>query len=79
MHLHGRDQLRFSELDFAGQARSINGTARHDERALERHLELAIEQSRDPEEVYLTTASVYLSMLERVAGGRGFRVPFRRV
>lgn len=72
--MHGRNNLPFRDLDFHGQARSINGTVRHTERALEANLERAEEEGRDAEEVFRTRIALLIRMAERVAAGHGYTI-----
>jgi hypothetical protein len=72
--MHGRNNLPFRDLDFHGQARSINGTVRHTERALEANLERALEEGRDPEEVFHTRTAQIVRMAERVASAHGYTI-----
>jgi hypothetical protein len=51
MQTHGRAEITFEQLDFVGQARSINGTIRHLERAIEAHRRRAITEGRDAKQV----------------------------
>src|SRR5262249_45661577 len=71
--MHGKNHVPFRALTYAGQASSINGTVSYSKRALERNLDLAAKQNRDPEQVFWIRANQYLRMLASVAKKRGFK------
>lgn len=48
---HGNPPRSFEELDFAGQARAINGMARTMEKAINAHLRQASIENRDVNEI----------------------------
>jgi hypothetical protein len=74
MHLHGGNQLPFEGLSFQDQARSLNGTVRHTERALEANLRLAHDEGRDPEAVFHIRIALMVRMTERVAQRHGYTI-----
>jgi hypothetical protein len=67
MATHGIAELSFDELDFAGQARSINGSIRHMERAIRAHVRRASFEGRDIELVLNSRIDEVRRMLARLA------------
>lgn len=59
---HGINEESFEELDFAGQARAINGTARIIEKAIIAHLRRASTEKRDDAQIRQT----YIGLLQRL-------------
>ena len=59
---HGINENSFEELDFADQARAINGEARSIEKAIIAHLRLAGIEKRDVTQIRQT----YVEMLKRL-------------
>jgi len=65
--LHGQDGLTFEELDFAGQARSINGQVLNVERAVTAHVRRARDEAeRDETETLTKCINQVSAMLERL-------------
>ena len=65
--LHGQDGRKFEELDFAGQARSINGQILSVERAIIAHKRRASEEAERDETETLTKCIEQVSaMLQRL-------------
>lgn len=62
---HGTDELKFSELDYIGQARSINAQILSLERALNAHILRGMEESKNIKE----TKEKYKLQLERLIKG----------
>ncbi len=67
MDTYGIAEQTFEELDFAGQARSINGTIRHLERAIEAHLRTATAEGRDAQQVLDSRIDQVRRMLDRLS------------
>jgi hypothetical protein len=67
MQTHGRDEKTFEQLDFAGQNRSIYGTIRHLERAIEAHRRRALTEGRDAQRVVDSRIDGVRQMLERLS------------
>ena len=67
MQTHGMAEQTFEELDFAGQSRSINGTIRHLERAIEAHLRRATAEERDAQQVLASRIEEVGRMLDRLS------------
>lgn len=59
---HGIDELKFSELDYIGQARSLNAQILSLERALNAHIERGNEEDKNINE----TKEKYILQLERL-------------
>jgi len=66
MSRHGHDQVPFDDLNFHGRARSINGTVRHLERAIRKHIRDSRHFGRDPEVVQSTTTAQLERLLQRL-------------
>ena len=65
--LHGHDGRKFEELDFAGQAQSINGQIMNVERAINAHIRRAGEEDgRNEVETLTKCIEQVSSMLERL-------------
>ncbi len=62
----GMAEQTFEELNFAGQSRSINGSVRHLERAMEAHLRRATAEERDAQQVLDSRIEVVRRMLDRL-------------
>jgi len=62
---HGNDELKFSELDYVGQARSINAQILSLERALNAHIVRGMEESKSINK----TKEKYMLQLERLIKG----------
>jgi hypothetical protein len=67
MQTHGIAEQTFEELDFAGQSRSINGTIRHLERAIEALVRRAAAEGRDAKEVLDSRVKEVQRMLDRLS------------
>lgn len=63
---HGSEQVSFDDLNFHGRARSINGSIRHLERAVHKHIRDAERFGKDPNEVYRTTINQVERLFERL-------------
>ena len=59
---HGIDEKTFEELDFVGQARAINGTARAVERMIIAHLKRAKEKKKNVADI----RQKYIDLLQRL-------------
>jgi hypothetical protein len=66
MSRHGHDQVTFDDLDFHGRARSINGTIRHLERAIRKHIREAQRFGKNPRTVHETTTGQVERLLGRL-------------
>ena len=67
MGTHGKDDLDFDSLDFAGQSRSINGTIRHLERQVRAHMRRAGELGKDEAEVVRSRIDQIRRMIDRLS------------
>ena len=63
---HGINEQTFEALDFAGQARAINGTARSVEKAIIAHLRLAANKNRNVSEIRQTYIDLLQRMINRI-------------
>ena len=59
---HGTRQQSFEELDFKGQAKAINGTARTIEKEIVAHIRRAANENRDVIQIRQT----YKELLQRI-------------
>lgn len=67
MYKHGVSQAAFEKLDFGGQARSINGTIRHLERAIAANVRKGSTQGRDVHSILKSRIEIAKRMLDRLA------------
>jgi len=63
---HGKEELTFEDLSFAGQAKSINGQIRVLEKSILANIRKAEQENRDIPEIKKTKINQLLRLLNRI-------------